>query len=465
MKQTQWTVAVLLLAAMVFIVTFAMNYLGGNSAPKADPGEKQPAKELIFDYKLFPPDGISAIEREDKERGHQDYWFHNPNDRMVKLGLNRKTCKCTAVEGYVLPLEANQTMLRSASALCGVAGSGAIPTLAFQSLAMAELQKEATKRELLRESEFLEVPPGGTGWVRLIYTGEKAGKTSLGSEMWMDSLDSGKVARLELRLLFYEPLRAKAALSFGSIREEELVKGVTRYIYYYSFTRPSLKVNIKYSPLKGNRSSDPFQIGDPEPVEGVALRQFDTDVNTPGHELQDPVGGRTLCAYRIPVTLRAQSADGKTPFDLGPFRRVISLSLPDSSEDPRLVTVTGYIRGGIEVGSDDEGGSDVHLRVFSKRFGRKVPITLQTDLQDVNLEFDRSRTPEFLNATIEPDPTPAAGRRFWKVVVEALPNKASGPFPRNDPAYQDSAIYLKMLRPGKPPRSVRIGVSGTASEG
>jgi hypothetical protein len=43
-------------------------------------------------------------------------------------------------------------------------------------------------------------------------------------------------------------------------------------------------------------------------------------------------------------------------------------------------------------------------------------------------------------------------------------DKARGEFPRlDDPVYHDSAIYVKTKE--KPPRTIRIPVTGTANEG
>lgn len=79
MKSSQGIIAVLLFVIMVFGLTFAMNYLGGFNEPKtqvqnkdnstqkssdtADDGSNQ---ELTFLQKVYPADGINALENEYK---------------------------------------------------------------------------------------------------------------------------------------------------------------------------------------------------------------------------------------------------------------------------------------------------------------------------------------------------------------------------------------------------------------
>ena len=85
MKSSQGIIAVLLFVIMVFGLTFAMNYLGGFNEPKtqvqnkdnstqkssdtADDGSNQ---ELTFLQKVYPADGINALENEYKMGGKQD---------------------------------------------------------------------------------------------------------------------------------------------------------------------------------------------------------------------------------------------------------------------------------------------------------------------------------------------------------------------------------------------------------
>src|SRR5690349_6707949 len=99
MKQTQWTLAVIVLAVMVFVVTFAMNYLGGTNRERPNDLPPPPTgSSLTFVEKRFPPTEGFALEREIHTRSHIDFWFINPGEKPVKVGLEMQTCTCTAVE-------------------------------------------------------------------------------------------------------------------------------------------------------------------------------------------------------------------------------------------------------------------------------------------------------------------------------------------------------------------------------
>jgi hypothetical protein len=459
MKQSQLTIAVVLLAAMVFVVTFAMNYLGGGSAPKQVEPDR-PRLELLFANKEFPPrdkNPMASLEREDKSTGHQDYWFCNLNDKPVKVGLSGKNCKCTNVEAFVLPAAASARLVPDPKA---VENDAALAKLVAPAAGKSDVEAQAAKVALDKESDHAEVPPGGVGWVRLNYKGEKPGQQMVSAAMWMDVMRHSTPAMLLLHLTFYEPLRAQQTLSFGTLRDDELAKGVTRFVLCFSSTRPSLKVEATAARSKGDAASDPLVVGKPEALNAQERAELEEAIKRPGGDMGEPAGGRVTCAYKVPVTLHAVSPDGKTPIDLGPFRRRVLISSPEVEGEPKSVVLQGRVRGLIEVGSDDEGG-ELNFLSFPRSAGRTQKLPLYSETPGVKLEVDPSRMPEFLKASLKQ----TEGRSAWTLHVQVLPGKASGPFPRKDPLYEDSAVYLTATAPGKPPRSLRIGVYGTAAEG
>jgi hypothetical protein len=463
MKQSQWIIAAVVLAAMVFIVTFAMNYLGFTPTRKT-PGSTREALEVTFFWKEAPFGGHGGIETEEKATGHQDFWFRNDNEKPVKVELKRTSCKCTAVELFLLPEQATERLLSDAVALFGVGSGGRTAALALHCLALPEMQKGALgPAELLRDKESVSVPAGAVGWVRMSWKAEKLGRQIQEAELWMDGKDVGKSARLETRVRFHEALRVNPTLALGLLRDEELVAGVTKHIVCWSSTRPSFRLEARAGLLRGKAASDPFVVGKPErlgPEEVLALQKANNDPDTGSQGSE----GQVLCAYRIPVTLLAVSPDKTTPFDIGPFHRGVILSSPDVAAEPKHVTVTGRVRGAVEIGNDEEGGV-LNFSSFPKTRGKRQSINLQSDVPGLTLEFDRQRTPRFLSATLgKPEKLDGSGQT-WKLHAEVLPGQASGVFPRReDPAYEDSAVYLKAIAPGKPVRTVRIGVQGTANE-
>jgi hypothetical protein len=162
------------------------------------------------------------------------------------------------------------------------------------------------------------------------------------------------------------------------------------------------------------------------------------------------------------VTLNALAQDG-TPFDIGPFYRRVTLSCPDLFSEPKHVTIHGRVRGVVEIGNDQDG-SEINFSTFARTKGKTDKIHLQSEVPGLTLEFDDKRTPSYLTARLSPL-TKQAGRQTWVLRATVLPGQASGVFPRrDDPLFEDSAIYLKASEPGKRIRWVRIAVQGTASE-
>src|SRR5207248_4400974 len=117
----------------------------------------------------------------------------------------------------------------------------------------AATDKELPGKELLKRGETFDVPAGGTGWLRLLWKGERAGLKSLGASMWMNDADAGPVAELRQPVLHHEPLRVRPTLTVGTLTDEELEKGVTRYVYAWSSTRTSFKLEAKPSVLLGGK--------------------------------------------------------------------------------------------------------------------------------------------------------------------------------------------------------------------
>src|SRR4051812_44010200 len=100
MKDSQWTVAVIVLAALVFVAVFVGQYLGSGPPSPASPGapgREAADVELTFTSKtmptavVLPPEATGGepremllpLEVEEKEKGHQDFYFLNHNESPV----------------------------------------------------------------------------------------------------------------------------------------------------------------------------------------------------------------------------------------------------------------------------------------------------------------------------------------------------------------------------------------------
>jgi hypothetical protein len=482
MKQSQWIVAAVLLAGLVFLVTFAMNYLGSRpAAPQVTQGAAQ--RELKFYWKAVPGPAYAAIEAEEKAPGHQDFWFLNENKEPVKVGLRRKGCKCTAVELFVLPPSEAQGTVAELIARGGPSWNAQGPHSFFdglltptfwsdpkagdvlQALTAGDLASLAVSpAELLRSNESVTVPGGALGWVRLRWKAEKAGRQALAATLWLNEEEFGPSATLEVRAIFHDALRVKPRLELGILREEQLAgRGVTQEIICWSSTRPDLRLEARSGEGLGKPGSDPFVVGTPIRMTDDELQKLE-ETNNQESASPIPTIGRVLAGYRIPVTLLAVSPDGKTPFEIGPFRRHITLSSPDVPEDSKQVAVVGRVRGPVLIGTEEDRG-EIDFRPFPHSRGSSTErIVLQSDVPGLHLQLDTERTAGFLEIRLRREKDRAAGRRVWNLTARVKPKMATGVFPRReDPLFADSAVYLKMTIPGKPPGSVRIATRGTAT--
>ena len=207
MKSSQGIIAVLLFVVMVFGLTFAMNYLGGfnevknpvqikdnNSTKSTDNPDDGSNQELTFLQKIYPSDGITALENEYKMGGMQDYLFAHEGLLPLKIGLDSKNCTCTSVLVFELPTE----WLRDNSSKDAM---GKINLMNIE----AELSKADVKATL--EKQITPVPlekneqpilnPGSVGWIRLQWKTEKIGPNRLTANMWMGKKGGGNESRLE----------------------------------------------------------------------------------------------------------------------------------------------------------------------------------------------------------------------------------------------------------------------------
>jgi hypothetical protein len=466
MKQSQWAIAAFVLAALVFIVTFAMNYIGGQRQIARSGETRQSGGELRFFWKSAPIGEHGGIEAEVKAPGWYDFWFRNDNTAPVQVGLLRANCKCSGVELAFLSEKGPQLLACTAAALIGAGGLGHFPTYVLHWSAMPKIQESAgTPQELLQGPDSVTVPGEAVGWIRMRWKGEQPGPRSLEATLTFDGKESGKEAVLRTRVFCHEPLRVRPVLSVGVLREADLAKSVTRHIICWSSTRRELQLEVQ-STDRANKAADPLVVGEPEPLSLEERRQLEFKNNPIKPSESDNAFGMVLCAYRIPVTLNAVAKDG-TPFDIGPISRRVTISCPSVTGEPKQVTIHGRVRGIVEIGNDDDG-SEIDFSTFPRSRGKTDKINVQSEVSDLTLEFDRARTPAFLDARLVGPTKNAAGRQTWVLRATVKPDQASGIFPRReDPLFEDSAIYLKATVPtpsGKLIRGVRIAVRGTASE-
>jgi hypothetical protein len=293
------------------------------------------------------------------------------------------------------------------------------------------------------------VPPHRAGWVRMKWTGEKPGAQLLTVRLWMGHPGSGLEVQLERKSNFLEPIMlVETEKKVGSLKPGDLPKQLSFYVL--SPTRQSFhltKVQAVRPPTLP-AESDAFEVGEPVALTADQCWALTREVNK----------WIVLSAYRIPVTLRKVAPDGMTPFDVGRFRRRIEITT-DASDKTLLMTFSGSIPSDLQISGVDEAGG-VGFGTFRRASQPERQIILRTAKPDLKLELDKKRIPEYVEATLEKDESTDGGTHTWYLRLKIASN-VYGSFPRDDdPAYQDSAVYLRAT--GATTQLLRLEIRGDA---
>jgi hypothetical protein len=477
MKSTkQWTGAVIILAAMVFVLTFAMNYLGGKSKTEEP---VQQALQLTFRSPSMPQE-MPPPRTEEHQSAHWNFWFENRNDRDVKIGLLGKLprCKCLDVELFLLP-ESHAPLLAlpvagrvgllagnplaplgasltdKAAVLLGnwgslpVQGQGAVE----DSMAADAVGKDLKGVPVTEESETT-VPAGARGWVRLHWLKENA--TSEPLEMviylWTDAHNNQNILTAKTEIV--APLMLKAEEEdLGELSLRDLPRQVP--VYFYSMTRGEMDLKVEVYRNSRKAESDPFQVGVPTRLTLAEKRRL------------LPHGDPVMSVYKMMVALGDRSPDGTTPFDMGSFQRYITVACKgEEAHTTKVMAVRGRVTGEVSVGTSD---GMVNFGPFDPREGSRRVINLETDVPGVELAVDKDRVPSFLaEPKLEgPEVVPGGSHRVWRLTLRVPPGQAVGRFP--DPGVEgnrDAAVYIQVKRPEdatKVARLIRIPMMGVAN--
>jgi hypothetical protein len=463
MKTSQWIGALVALVAVVFLSTFAINYIGPTKSgdPTTTPGEDVATLEFLHTAYPNLSGGVmvGSLDCEHKKPGHQDYFFRNPNEEPVKFGAVSKSCKCQGVDVYLLP---EGYMPRpgitppnpAVAGAVGGLGRAAAATLARRGESEEELEAKAAFITALNPDDprtEVTVPPHRTGWVRMKWTGEKAGAQLLTIKLWVHHPGSGLDVNLERRANFLEPiLVAETEQRVGNFRPGDLPKEFSFLVT--SATRKSFKITraraVRAASLPAD--SDAFVVGEPVPLSPEECIKATREIKQ----------WLVQSGYRIPVTLRKVAPDRKTPFEVGRFRRRVEVTT-DAVDTPVSMTFSGAVHGDFQVTGVDEAGG-VAMGTFRRDEHRNRTFNVRGGAPGVKLELDKGRIPEYIKATLtEQKPSAGSLSRYWELYIEILPS-VYGSFPRDDdPVYQDSAIYLRSDGPS--PQTFRVEIRGDAT--
>jgi hypothetical protein len=444
-------------AAAVFLITFATTYLGGTQG-KDDKKTDTPTPDarLTFTENSYPvlpgPDeakppeeltpAVGEVSAPDgpKHEYRHDFWFKNGSGQALAVGLQSKNCQCTTAELYLAPPEYTD-----------------VPATPEERDRLAEkLAGQLTPTDLVIRDSKVEAPDGSVGWLRLRWSGSELGPKVITATLWMGQ--KGTVTeRLEVRALFVGPLATRASQvdPFGdNLTPDELPK--TYYLECWSPTRSSFRLKVRAAHSRLDPQKNPFEVGEPVPLTEAELKA----VNRGEGALPTPV----LSGYRVPLTLRRQSADGSAAFELGRFKQYVELST-DDDPTPLVVRVVGVLVGDLRTRGPEAGV--ILFGPFPRTRGKEKTVAVEADASATKLTVD-GRTADFLAVEVPDEPEKTGSRKTWLVKVRVKGDLVSGDFPNeSDEQLRDSAVYLKAEYPAADenrPSVLRIPVYGNATE-
>jgi hypothetical protein len=433
----KWVVAAVVLAVMVFGITFALNFMGSSGkegqvdTTKTDTGERL---QLTFPKtqipEVKPNEIVKPLDAELHKPGWCDFWFENTNPKPVVVGLLKTSCTCTGAQVFLLPAGSKQ-----------------------QPGSEAELEKMATMTPLtVGSEEGVSVGPDQVGWVRLQWSGESK-KELLSLTLWLNYKAVGPFPTLETLVRFHDALKVMqpAFVPFGGASVTRLPW--TQSVVCWSATRDDMR--IKGEVVGGSDGvAELLTVGEPEPL--TKKEREDLAGRIP------PMEGPVRSAYRVPLTLRDRTPAGKL-IDAGSFRRRVELMLDGEPGEMVTVLVEGDIQGDVQVVGLEKGR--VEFQSFRRKTGSGPrPVRLQSLRPGLKLEVDRTRTPEFLDVELKEDASSSSETgRAWDMIVRVKPDAVSGRFPRDTPEFRDCAVYVRPAGEAKA-RATRIAVDGIATD-
>jgi hypothetical protein len=432
-KQTVLLIGVVVV--LVFLVTYATTVL----RPTENTNIKTPSSaaagsemQLAFASAMMWPAPTSDKPEplpapwEWQAAGQHDFWFQNNRDDPVQVAVNAVGCaSCTRVELCVLPEDLKRMKPDQLDA------HAQDPGLTWQVLSP-------------QDSKGVTVPAHAAGGVRLHWQKKEraSGPQTISAELETESHRSvGQSITLRVGLAFVDPVmiaaeeNLKEASKGSEISVGALLAGDVKTVNLlcFSLTRSAFKV-------KAEAPADPcITCGTPEAFTAEECRSASSALPTP-----------ILCAYRVPVTVRERTDDGKQ-LDLGRFRRHVQFTSDAVSENGDAV-LTGTVRGDIMVGTVERERDLLLLGSFERSVGTTKEITLTTEQANLNLEVESK--PEFLTAELHEEKGAGVLGKTWTLSVTVPPDALDGSIPPH--------TYVVLKTKGAKPRRVNIPVIGLA---
>jgi hypothetical protein len=432
----QWVLAGCLLGAVIFFGTWAKFYFGPGPGKDNKPENAGPANPtlLTFNDTKWPTPELGGNEpvavAEVSVEGHHEFWFENATNAPVQVWLNHKNCKCTKVELALLPEE-------------------------LKGAPKSELERHANDPKLdwhvlgPEDKSGVSVPAHAAGGVRMNWKRDNVGPEKLVAQLWNESgTTSGEPVDLYVSLdvvpaLLVSPEDNLRPPANNEVQVETMYAGDTRKLNLICWSATRSKFGLKLEPT-GDAC---VQCGKPEPLSKEERERFTKRDGKP-----------VLYGYRIPVTLHERTDDGKQ-FDLGRFRRHLKFT-SDPGVEPATITLAGFVRGEVTVGTPDDHDM-VLLGSFERKDGKtkSIPLTtpeanLKLTVEGVAVDEAIEKSSDFLQVKLDEETAQGELGKVWTLTVTVPPDALAGEVPRR------TAIVLKTN--GEHPRRIKIPVVGNA---
>jgi hypothetical protein len=464
MSSAKLIVAAVVLAAAVFLITFAMAFIRTPPAPVKPPTTGPDEAALTFpDGEAFPkppekssdpqakPEpmpspaiGEMSVPGGDLKEYTHDFWFKNAAGKDLPLSLKDKNCQCTFVYVYLAPEDVAS----------GIDGNDP----AERERVRSDVEARVQPVNLLSENAKTVVPAGGVGWIRLKWSSDHEGAKRIAVQLWVGDKGVGRPQQLTVGAYFLKPLMVENSVKDLTAEDELSTSDLpkTFYVRCWSPTRPQsefpLKAGLVHSRLEAEKAQ--FAVG-----ELVAMTKEELAALRASGGDGPPVPAAS--GWKVPVTLLARSPDGSTAFEMGRFAQWLRLSLDDFPEALE-VFLLGQVSGGLT--ASEEGVVDFKT-FYRTRESPPKTIDVSGEADTTKLTVD-PRTASFLTVDLAKTPRDVGSRKVWTVTLRVKANEVSGKFPnKDDPLLRDCAIYLRAERSGEADSAcIRIPVIGTAND-
>ena len=464
------------LVAVVFGITYVSRYTQKGDDTKQNAGSAEPPLRFGSTMRQWIPFGTPQqssfpgfYEARADAAGPKNaaaFWFENRNRGTVTMQL--KGVSCTACSGgrvAPIPPDVTRHLLQMSGVQCLPQGLvSALPV--GMTMPAADLGEKLRPASAWQQHTFqnnphatYKVPPAPANdadrwsaqWgileLQFSVTGIKQDVLHSAFELQVEGSSKTIVAEFSITYAGVEPFDLSTkGIALGDITEK---------------SEPRKFEVLLYSSTRGPNGSGPGDLAEPRAsveLPGGAMGDagpfvtVGTPVRVPESELMEMTKTiseqqqklvRVESAYRMTVTFNPQVGDKR--IDLGPFDRVISVTVPNTNLT-KTIPVKGLVQGGVFLAESrkDLVLSDTHRGGTVETFRL---ITKQPDAEVVLVRDECS--PDFMKVDLQKLP-PDPDRGYYLIKITVPPKSKAGPW---------SGVVVLDLK-GPNPQRMRIAVQG-----